>query len=122
MLTIPDFTAQDAVFGAKISDYPRKEEIPPEFWNRHNNRFCEIAGELFFGGGALSKFGLQFKPNIDRAKAMTALRAWLSSFEPSHEHKIAAVGYALSQWCEDCAKQDVPTPKVKVAKRKKGKR
>jgi len=38
------------------------------------------------------------KDGVDVKKAMRALKAALGSFEPKHEHKMAAVGYMLSQW------------------------
>lgn len=121
MLAIPEFTDLDAAFGAKLRAYPATPDIPKEFYDRHNNRFCDIANALFFNGGTLAQHGLQFKAEIDRAKAMRAIKAWLCSFEPAHEHKIATVGYALSQWCEKAAETPAKQSQSRKSK-KKGRR
>jgi hypothetical protein len=122
MIAVPDFNELDAAFGAKLAAYPAMTDIPAEFRDRHNNPFCEVASQIFFNGGSLATHGLEFKPGIDRIKAMTALRAWLCSFEPSHELKIATVGYALSHWCEKASEAKAKhAPGGGKAKKKKKK-
>src|SRR5260221_475266 len=103
MIAIPKFTDLNAAFGAEEKDYPKWHDIPQEFHNlRHLG--CEIASQIFFKGGRLSDYGVQFKPGVDQNSAMRAIRAWLCSFAPKHEVKIATVGMAISDWCESYQK------------------
>lgn len=104
-LSIPDFDGPAVAFGASLRDYPPYESIPEEF-KSNRNRFNEITSKLFFNGGRLEDHGIRLKPDIDRNKAMRAIKAWLSSFDPKHEHKTATVAYALSEWCEDFQQTD----------------
>lgn len=89
----------DAAFGARLSDYPPENTIPVEF-HRHNNRYAEAVSTLFFRGGRLSDFGLNWK-NPRNVQYSIVLRALLSSFDPSHNHKTAAVAWFLSEHTED---------------------
>lgn len=118
-LKIPDFDAPTVVFGARLETYPKMEDLPEEF-RREKHPCCDIAQSLFFKGGSLSDHGLKFKPEVDGKKALNAIRAWLGSWDPKHEHKIAAVGYALSQWCEDCERTE-PAPKQTSTSKKRRK-
>jgi len=94
------FNGLDAAFGADIKDYPSREVIPEEFQRHRGTKFNEIVSALFFKGGSLSDHGVRIKPDIDRAAAMTAIRALLCSFAPKHEHKEATVAWCLSEWTE----------------------
>ncbi len=88
-LPIPDFNDVDVSFGSFKSAFFNKRnlpEIPPVFE--------KIAQELFFNGGDLP----DLPETIDKVKARRAISAWLGSFEPGHEEKIATVGYALWVW------------------------
>jgi len=95
----PAFDGLSAAFGARLADYPRMEAVPKQF-QEHSGQYQNVVSSLFFRGGKLSDYGLDFKPSIDRAAAMTALRALLGSFDPKHEHKTAVVAWALSEWCD----------------------
>lgn len=99
---IPVFTGIDAAFGAEANRYLTADQMGADFY-ADRNRYTGVAQALFFDGGSLAQHGLRFKAGIDKAAAMTAIRAWLCSFAPKHEIKIGTVGYALSRWCEDCA-------------------
>lgn len=90
------FDNLDVVWGAKRSDYPPMETIPTV-----DRRFDDIVSSIFFCGGTLSEHGLKFKPGVHRGRAQAAIRAWLASFDPKHEHKTATVAWALSEWCEN---------------------
>jgi hypothetical protein len=97
----PKFSDADVVlFGARLSEFPPFDDLPEEF-RRRRHRCCEIAQNLFFNGGKLSDHGLKLKPGLKSEDVYRALSAWLSSFEPKHEHKIAAVGYAISEWFDE---------------------
>lgn len=95
----PVFTGVDAAFGARGQHYPTREEIPAQFY-AGGTPYNRIVSTLFFQGGSLDQFGLSFKAGIDRAQAMTAIRALLCSWDPKHEIKEATVAWALSEWCD----------------------
>lgn len=99
---VPKFTGLDATLGAPLKSYLTAEQMGRDFY-ADRNRYTRVASALFFNGGKLADHGMQFKAGIDKGAAMTAIRAWLCSFEPAHEIKIGTVGYALSKWCEDYA-------------------
>lgn len=86
---IPDFSGAEAAFGAGRGNYFPRGNLP-----KVPRKYTDIVDELFFGGGQLPEFA----PGIDRAKAKRAISALLSSWEPSHESKIATVAYALWVW------------------------
>lgn len=98
-MTVPAFDGLSAAFGARLNDYPKLEDIPAEF-RKHDGRFQSIFSKLFFNGGKLEDHGLKLKTGISHRKAMTAIRAYMSSFDPKHEHKTATVAWALSEWTE----------------------
>jgi len=100
MLEIPEISDIDAAFPVKVP-LPKWEDLPKEFrrdWHNGRNKFTEIASTIFYKGGRLSDFGLTPKDGVDILKAQRAIMACLRSFEPKHEHKIAGVGYMLSEW------------------------
>lgn len=91
-------TKIDVAFPANVSHLmPKWHELPEEF-QRERHPMCEIANRWFFSGLK----GAKFKPRagVDEDKALTHLRCIVGSFEPKHEHKIAAVGYLLNEWFE----------------------
>jgi hypothetical protein len=92
---VPKLTGIAATFGARLREYPPRAII-----KKVPQKYSDIVDDLFFCGGTLAKHGLRLKSGIDHGAAMSALRAWLCSFEPSHEHKIETVAWALSEWCE----------------------
>lgn len=92
---VPKFDGLSAAFGARLNQYPAPATIP-----KVDRKFEDAFGALFYRGGSLSDHGLKLKAGIDRAAAMTAIRAWMGSFDPKHEHKTATVAWAFSEWCE----------------------
>lgn len=96
--SVPQLDDADAAFG-NIKHLPRMADLPEQF-QRARHPFCEVAQQLFFKGGALESHGLRIKAGLDTRGVMRAIRAALCSWEPSHEHKIAGVGFLLDQWCE----------------------
>ncbi len=101
MLEIKEVDAVEAVFGCARVDnlIPKWDGIPEEF-KRGNTKWNKLFSDWFFLG--LEK-GAEFKPKagVDKAKALRHIRAVMSSFDPGHEHKEAAVAYMLSEWFED---------------------
>lgn len=96
---VPAFDGLSTAFGARLAQYPPETSIPPEF-RTHSGKFQNIVSALFFNGGKLADHGIKLKAGMDHAAAMMAIRSWLSSFDPSHEHKTATVAWALSEWTE----------------------
>ncbi|MCB1723243.1 MAG: hypothetical protein KDJ39_06065 [Gammaproteobacteria bacterium] len=86
---VPHFTDVEVAFGASADRYFDRRNLPDV-----PRRFTNIVDDLFFKGGQLP----DLDERIDRDKAYRAVRAWLSSFAPPHESKVATVGYALWLW------------------------
>lgn len=99
MHPLPEVTDLDMAFG-RTDFVPKMNELPAEFQNYDNNKFCDIAAKLFFNGGKLADFGLSPREGVSVGKATRALGAFMGSFEPKHEHKMAAAGYLIDQWFE----------------------
>ena len=100
ILPIPEFTDLDIAFGASEKAYCSKDEgckLEKEF-----RKEADAASKLFFNGGTLEQHGLTFKDEVDRTKAMRALKALMCSFEPSHEAKIGTIARYLNSWCRPC--------------------
>ena len=75
---------------------PPQELIPREFWSTPGpDGWCSWASEWFFRG--LAKFP-EARAGIDENEAIRHLSAILKSFQPSHEHKEAAVAWLASRW------------------------
>ena len=102
-IEVPDLTSEDIAFG-NIKHMPRYEAIPDVFECR-GNRYRRAISSWFFRGGRSAPNGICLdgitftaKPGIDEVKALVAIKAVLGSWEPKHEHKIAACAFMLSQW------------------------
>jgi len=89
---VPEFSGVDAAFGADESRYFDRHDLPEV-----PGKYEAMANDLMFNGGSLE--GISEK--VDGAAATTAVRAWLSSWAPAHEAKVATVGYALWLWSDD---------------------
>ena len=87
-------------FPANVSHLmPPWDEIPDEFrrdWQ--DGKWQNFVGDWFYRGLQ----NPQFYPTrgIDAEKAYRHVSAILRSFEPKHEHKIAACAYLCSLWFE----------------------
>lgn len=105
MLKIPELTSMDVAMG-NIKHMPKFTSLPDEFRKYNSNPYCNAVSSWFFGGGTgngkafATNDGDKFKPKdgVNGHQALMAIRAVLGSFEPKHEHKIAACGYMLSEW------------------------
>ena len=97
---IPEFSDAEEVFGAHLNRYFDRHHLPgvPE-------KYENMASSLFFKGGGNH---LAFHKSVDKCKAFKALRAWLSSWAPAHEAKMATVAYALWLWTHDTALDGEP--------------
>jgi hypothetical protein len=106
---VPDFDAATVAFGASRKDYLTLEQLGDWYDMNRATPFHKAVSGLFARGGKLADYGLTFKPGIDQAKAMGAIRALLSSWDPKHEIKVGTVAVALANWC------DYTAPKTKAA-------
>jgi hypothetical protein len=97
---VPEFDDATVAFGAPRSAYLTREQLGDFYDMNDRTPYHKAASGLFFRGGRLSDYGLQWKPGIDRTKAMRAIKALLCSFEPKHEIKEATVAYAFREWCD----------------------
>lgn len=78
---------------------PAEEDIPEEFWGTHNPWACIASSWFMHGLPANVEFHM--KDGIDGQTAFDHLRCILGSYEPKHQHKIAAVAFLLSTWCTE---------------------
>lgn len=87
----------ETAFGGRAMEIlPRPHNIPKEFHD--GNKWTNLAENWFFGG--LHKMPA-VKEGLDAHDVQTNLQTALRSFEPKHEHKIAGVGFLMSQWLVD---------------------
>ena len=101
----------EIAFSTDVSQLmPKYEEIPKEFKNDHNP-WVEMVHEWFYDGLQKSKFAA--KPGIDSSTAFRHLEAVMRSFDPKHEHKIAAVAFLMAQWFDLAEKLAKKKQKVK---------
>lgn len=101
-LLVPQIVSNlDVVLGGNIKDLmPPYEEIPNEFkdWN-NKNKWLQLQSKWFYEG--LKKYEIpKAKAGINQQAALAHLQAIQASFEPKHEHKVAAVAYLMSLWFE----------------------
>jgi hypothetical protein len=77
---------------------PAYADIPAEFRNRgdFDNPFVRLQAEWFFRG--FKQWPLTPKPGIDHKRALVHLNEIQRSWDPPHEHKVAAVAYLMSLW------------------------
>ncbi len=80
---------------------PKMKDIPEEFkgWHPHETKWGKLFNDWFFLG--LNSLELTAKEGVDLEMAKKHIRAIMTSRQPGHEHKEAAVTYLLSQWFED---------------------
>ena len=113
MIKPKDVKDIDIAFGSIEGLLPPYDKIPKEFQHGKNNKWNKVVSQWFFMG---LPQGTAFIPkkDIDKNKALRHIKAILSSFEPSTEHKESGCAYLLSLWFEDIK---IPTePLAKVTK------
>lgn len=87
----------DLVFGGGMDHLlPKYEEIPDDF-KRDYNPWCEWQSKWFFSGLKENEIPVA-KEGIDQRVAFLHLKTIQGSFEPQHEHKMAAVAWLASLW------------------------
>lgn len=101
--TIPVFGRGEQVFGAHIGNYPPYSAIPEEHKELRNQT---AAAELFFNGGSLADVGLKIRDPEHWKVLHETLRAYLASWEPKQEHKLATVTWLLATYTEPVAQKE----------------
>ena len=90
----------DMEFGPKdLKEYlPAMSEIPENFKYERGEalQWIKIANNWFFSG--IQNLVITPKIGIDRNIALRHLKTIMSSYEPSHEHKIIGVAWLMSLW------------------------
>jgi len=99
MLTIPDVTKVDQVFGGDkaLEIMPKMKDIPKDFPNKR--KWEKVMSDWFFQGMKNAKWIP--KEGVQTNKALAAVVTVMRSFAPDHGHKEAAVAFMLSEWFED---------------------
>lgn len=101
MIKVQDVTGLDLAFGGSIKKLlPSYEEIPKEFKKFAGGpKWNSVVSDWFYKGIKGAKWIP--KEGIDTNKALKHVQACLTSFEPSHEHKMAGCAYLLSEFFKD---------------------
>lgn len=111
MIPVPKLDDVRVAFG-ETAHMPPFNSIPKEF-NVRGNKYAAAISTWFFSGAKNPGNGLVIgdahfvaKSGVPAIDAVRAIRAILVSYEPKHEHKIAACAYLLSEWfnCLDSSK------------------
>ena len=80
---------------------PAYEQVPAEF--KRGNVYTKML-DCMFSGVPRPDAQVEFRKGFDDPDApkllLRVIRSHLRSFEPKHEHKIAGLGYLVSQACE----------------------
>ena len=101
--SLETITDLDVAFGT-TKLLPAYEQVPPEFKPSNGGNVYTKIMDCMFSGTPIPKGNVVFRPGFDDTEAPKLLgrviQAHLRSFEPKHEHKIAGLGYLVSQVCE----------------------
>lgn len=90
-------TRADLAFHASVSRMmPPMSEIG-DYPGRRKNE--SLVSRWFFTG--LKSVKTKPRDGVDETKALAHLQCVLRSFEPKHEHKIAAVAFLIHEWFEE---------------------
>lgn len=79
---------------------PPLELIPDEF-KRGRNEWTKFVDRWFFEG--FPESGVIRKDGVDAELAYRHLSVLIGSYEPKHEHKVAAVAWLASRWFDGIA-------------------
>jgi hypothetical protein len=104
MLPVPKVDGPSVAFG-DIKHMPKFETLPAEFKDFYHHPFCGAIEDWFACGATKAKDGIKIgdatytaKDGVNAHDALAAIKAVLASWEPKHEHKIAACGFMLHEW------------------------
>lgn len=80
---------------------PPYTDIPEEFRDMNSRSPWHRFQAKWFYEGLDPDEVPEAKPGIDQAKALRHLQVIQRSFEPKHEHKMAAVAWLASKWLQE---------------------
>lgn len=90
-------------FPVNIDEWlPSWDEIPEDFregLSDQAHKWRKFQGDWFFGG--LMDVEVDLKEGIDEKTAWRHLGTIQGSYDPKHEHKVAAVAWLASLWFND---------------------
>jgi hypothetical protein len=97
MLKLPEnINNLDIAFG-NIDHMPSYDTVPDQYKVLQGNPYVDLVKKWFYDG--LDDLSiLEPKDGINKVLALAAIRSVLCSYEPKHEHKMAACAYMLSEW------------------------
>lgn len=92
-------TDLDIAFPAEaLSRMPARTNIPDEF-NNPSNDWVKFVSHWFGYGNPFAKWNVGTPdPHIDGDLAIRHIQSIMGSFEPQHQHKIAACAWLMSRW------------------------
>jgi hypothetical protein len=97
MYPVTKVTDADVAFPARVEHLmPEYNELVDKRKDPEHQRLEKIAQLLFFKGGKTDHWVA--KEGIDKHDAVRQIFCVLGSFQPKHEHKIAAVAFLLGEW------------------------
>jgi len=100
MFPITEITDIDLAFPARVLHLmPSESDIPPRFRDA-GVRDVQLVARWFYRG---LPDDTEFvpRPGVDARLALRQISAILRSFEPRHEHKMAATAFLVAEWFED---------------------
>lgn len=96
-----ELTKADEVFPARaLNLMPKLSEIP----KYEGRRELEHLASTWFSKG-LKDVAFHAKEGVPGAAALRQLKCIMGSFEPKHEHKIAAVAFLINEWFDVVPKE-----------------
>lgn len=87
---------------------PAWDDIPQEFKGSGNGWVSFV--DSWFYRGMSSKVEFHMKEGVSGEAAFRHLQAVMGSFQPKHEHKVAAVAYLSSLWFDAVVDGDARWP------------
>ena len=75
---------------------PAPDDTPEEFWNGRSSWVDMV--DCWFAVGLSRDAVVDVKDGIDANTAFRHLSCIMGSFEPKHEHKVAAVAFLSERW------------------------
>lgn len=98
----------DMAFATNVSHLmPSYDEIREQYNPNRRLPSLRLFRDIFYRG-IKSADGLVPREGIDKNKALRHIRTVMSSWEPKHEHKEAAVAFLFDKWFDmDASKWEV---------------
>jgi hypothetical protein len=99
MFPIKEVTGVDLAFPAHVLDMMPDYDTCKSWYRDREHKWSKLASEWFYSGIKIKK--VTPKAGVVEGNALAHVACILRSFEPKHEHKMAAVAYLLNEWFDD---------------------